>query len=117
MSTSQILDNLSNDVEELVGKLGSDLSPEVRELRDRLGQGIEESRRSAARVGTDATSALRNYAGVADEYIHDSPWIAIGAAAAAAAGIFDAWNISHELRKTDWSIDAGRQATGGQTAR
>ncbi len=84
MSKSRILENLSNDVEELLGKLGSDLSPEVRELRDRLGKGIAETRQSADRAAAEANSALRNYAGVADEYIHDSPWIAIGTAAATA---------------------------------
>ncbi len=84
MSKARILENLSNDVEELLGKLGSDLSPEVRELRDRLGKGLEQTRKSAARVGAEANSALRNYAGVADDYIHDSPWIAIGTAAATA---------------------------------
>jgi ElaB/YqjD/DUF883 family membrane-anchored ribosome-binding protein len=84
MSKSQILDNLSNDVEELLGKLGSDLSPEVRELRERLGKGIAETRKSAARAGAEANSALAKYAGVAVEYIQDSPWVAIGTAAAAA---------------------------------
>ena len=84
MSKARILNNLSNDVEELLGKLGSDLSPEVRELRDRLGEGLAETRKSAARAGAAANSALQGYADAADEYIHDSPWIAIGAAAAAA---------------------------------
>ena len=84
MSKSEILANLSNDVEELLGKLGSDLSPEVRELRDRLGKGIAETRKSAARAGAEAGSAMKNYAVVADDYIHDSPWIAVGTAAAAA---------------------------------
>ena len=84
MSKSQILANLTNDVEDLLGKLGSDLSPEVRELRDRLGKGIAETKKSAARAGAEANSVLRNYADVADDYIHDSPWLAVGAAAAAA---------------------------------
>ncbi|MEP6547827.1 MAG: DUF883 domain-containing protein [Gammaproteobacteria bacterium] len=87
MSKSQILTNLTNDVEDLLGKLGSDLSPDVRDLRDRLGKGIAETRKSAARVGAQASSAVRNYAVVADDYIHDSPWIALGTAAAAAGVI------------------------------
>jgi len=103
MSKSQILATLSNDVEELLGKLGNDLSPEVRELRDRLGKGIAETRKSAARAGADASSAMKNYAIVADDYIHDSPWVAIGTAAAAAGIVgFIAGNLFASNRR-GWS--------------
>jgi ElaB/YqjD/DUF883 family membrane-anchored ribosome-binding protein len=84
MAKSKILENLTADVEELLGKLGSDLSPEVRELRDRLDRGIAATKKSATRAGAEAGSVLQNYAGAADDYIHDSPWVAVGTAAAAA---------------------------------
>ena len=104
MSKSQILDNLSNDVEELLGRLGSDLSPEVRELRDRLGKGIAETRKSAARASAEANSVLNKYAGVADEYIHDSPWIAIGTAAAAAGIIGFIAGSSFASNRRGWNF-------------
>lgn len=104
MSRSQILDNLTNDVEDLLGKLGSDVSPEVRELRDRLGNGIAERRRSAARAAAEASSVLKNYVALADDYIHDSPWLAIGTAAAAAGVIgFIAGNLLTSNRR-GWSL-------------
>ncbi len=100
MSKSQILANLSNDVEELLGKLGSDLTPEVRELRARLGKGLEQTRKSVARAGAEAESSLKNYAVLANDTIHDSPWVALGAAAAAAGIIgFIAGNLFASNRR------------------
>lgn len=87
MSNEQILDDLTNDVEELLGKLGTDQRPEIRDLRERLGKTIADTKSAIAQAGKDASETLKNYAVSVDDYVHDSPWLAIGTAAAAAAAL------------------------------
>jgi ElaB/YqjD/DUF883 family membrane-anchored ribosome-binding protein len=59
MSNAQIADNVTNDVEET----------------------------AIAKAAKNASETLKNYAVTVDDYVHDSPWLAIGTAAAAAAAL------------------------------
>ena len=87
MNNPQILDDLTNDVDELLGKLGTDQGPEIRDLRDRVARTIAETKSAISQAGKDAGETLKNYAVSVDDYVHDSPWLAIGTAAAAAAAL------------------------------
>lgn len=87
MSNTQSLDNLTTDVEELLGKLGSDPRPEIRDLRERLNQTIAKTKSAVAQAASQAGDTLKDYAVSVDDYVHDSPWVAIGTAAATAAAL------------------------------
>jgi ElaB/YqjD/DUF883 family membrane-anchored ribosome-binding protein len=84
MKKAKILRELANDAELLLGKLGDDQSQEVRDLRDRLDRSLSEAKDAVADVRTQANEAIKNYAVTVDDYVHDSPWIALGTAVAAA---------------------------------
>jgi ElaB/YqjD/DUF883 family membrane-anchored ribosome-binding protein len=84
MNQAKILDELTNDVEELLDKLGGNQSPEVRDLRDRLGKTITETRNGLARAKSQVNEFVKDYAVSVDDYVHDSPWVALGTAVATA---------------------------------
>ncbi len=87
MSKTETIDNLTNDVEELLGKLGPDQRPEVRDLRDRLDRTMAQTKRAVAQAAAQAGDTIKNYAVSVDDYVHDSPWLAVGTAAATAAAL------------------------------
>jgi ElaB/YqjD/DUF883 family membrane-anchored ribosome-binding protein len=84
MNQAKILSELANDVEDLLDKLRDNQSPEVHDLRHRLDKTITDTRNGLARVKSQASEIMRNSAGSVDDYVHDSPWVALGTAVAAA---------------------------------
>lgn len=84
MKKAKILRELADDAELLLGKLGDDQSQEVRELRERLTKSLGEAKNAAVDAKTQANEAIKNYVATVDDYVHGSPWIALGTAVAAA---------------------------------
>ncbi len=84
MNQAHILSELTADVEDLLGRLADNDSPEIRELRDRLDSTIAETRGALARVKSQASGLMKDYALSVDDYVHDSPWVALGTAVATA---------------------------------
>jgi len=74
--------NLVADVEDLVKKVANVGDAEVARVRAR----VEKTLASAKTAAAESASTVRNYAGQAsartDEYVHESPWTAVGLAAA-----------------------------------
>ena len=84
MKKAKLLRDLSNDAELLLDKLGNDQSQEVRDLRERLNRTLSEAKEVMADAQSRANEAIKNYAVSVDDYVHDSPWVALGTAVAAA---------------------------------
>jgi ElaB/YqjD/DUF883 family membrane-anchored ribosome-binding protein len=87
MNKSQQLQHLTNDVEDLLGKVASDQSPQVQELRSRVSQSIESAKSALSRADTAALDTLKQVASSADDYVRDNPWVAIGVIAGVAASL------------------------------
>ena len=84
MNQARILSELTHDVEDLLGRLADNQSPEIRDLRDRLDRTIAETRNGLTQVKSQATEFMKNSAASVDDYVHDSPWVALGTAVATA---------------------------------
>jgi ElaB/YqjD/DUF883 family membrane-anchored ribosome-binding protein len=84
MNQARILSELTHDVEDLLGRLADNQSPEIRDLRDRLDRTIAETRNGLTQVKSQASEFMKNYAASVDDYVHDSPWVALGTAVATA---------------------------------
>jgi ElaB/YqjD/DUF883 family membrane-anchored ribosome-binding protein len=84
---SQELQQLTENVEGLLGKVADDQSPHLQELRTRASQTIQSAKTAVSRADTVALDALKNAAGSAEDYIRENPWVAIGVIAGAAASL------------------------------
>ena len=84
MNQARILSELTRDVEDLLGRLADNQSPEIRDLRDRLDRTIAETRNGMMQVKSQASEFMKNSAASVDDYVHDSPWVALGTAVATA---------------------------------
>jgi ElaB/YqjD/DUF883 family membrane-anchored ribosome-binding protein len=75
--------NLVADVEDLIKKVAHVDNAEIAEMRAKVEKTLSRAKAAAG----DSVASMREYARdatrVTDEYVHDSPWAAIGIAAAA----------------------------------
>ncbi|HEY2685941.1 MAG TPA: DUF883 family protein [Steroidobacteraceae bacterium] len=80
MDKFKAMSDLVADAEELLVKLGNSASPEVKALRDKVEQSIDDMKsqvRSKVRIGADAAQELG--ANIV-EYAQENPWVAAAAA-------------------------------------
>lgn len=87
MNKSQELQQLTDHVEDLLGKVADDQSPHLQELRTRVKQTIQSAKTAISRADTVALDALKNAANSADDYVRENPWVAIGVIAGVAASL------------------------------
>ena len=100
MKKATLLRDLTNDAELLLDRLGNDSSQEVRDMRERLNKTLSEAKEVIANGQSQANEAIKNYAVSVDDYVHDSPWIAMGTAVAAAGVMgFLAGSLLHNNRR------------------
>lgn len=78
---SQTVSSTQGEMERLVGDLRSllaskdlDSIPEIRQLRQRLDDGVHSMRAAAVRAAQDAAEQAKEAARSADRYAHDEPW-------------------------------------------
>ena len=62
-----------------------DAVPEIRQLRERLDDGMHAVRQSAMNAAQEAARQAKEAALAADRYAHDEPWRVAGAALAVGA--------------------------------
>ena len=91
-SASETISNAQGELERLVGDLRSLLAskdldgiPEIKQLRQRLDDGMHSVRDSAMRAAQDAAAQAKEAAAAADRYAHDEPWRVASAALAVGA--------------------------------
>jgi len=73
MNKSQELQQLTENVEGLLGKVADDQSPHLQELRNRVSQTIRSAKTAVSRADTVALDALKNVASSADDYVREKP--------------------------------------------
>jgi ElaB/YqjD/DUF883 family membrane-anchored ribosome-binding protein len=71
------LGELTDEVEGLLDKIKNLDLPNVQALKEKVARGIRSTRAAVA----DAGESVKNAAIATDDYVHDSPWVAIGIAA------------------------------------
>lgn len=91
-SKTETPDTTQSELERLVGDLRNLLSskdldgiPEIKQLRQRLDEGVQSVRDATVRAAQDAAQQARDAARAADRYAHDEPWRVASAALAVGA--------------------------------
>lgn len=84
-TTQSELERLVGDLRNLVSSKDLDGIPEIKQLRQRLDDGIHSARDSAVRAAQEAAQQAREAARKADAYAHDEPWRVASAALAVGA--------------------------------
>ncbi|QNP48942.1 glycine zipper domain-containing protein [Diaphorobacter aerolatus] len=81
-------------IEQLLSDLGSLLSskeldsiPQIRDVRERLSDGVGRVRDTVAHAAEETATRTRDAARVSNEYAHEEPWRVAGAALAVGAVI------------------------------
>ncbi len=74
--------NLIADVEDLVKKIANVGDAEVARVRARVERTLETAKSAAARSASTAREYANQAGARTDEYVHESPWTAVGLAAA-----------------------------------
>ena len=69
------------DAEELMQATANQTEGKVAELRDRINENLREARHRLADAEAAIREKTREVARATDDYVHEHPWSAIGAAA------------------------------------
>jgi ElaB/YqjD/DUF883 family membrane-anchored ribosome-binding protein len=72
------LNQLVDDAEELLIKLADVENPQIRELRERVDQGIRHTKAALLARGEEADGQVVDFAQAVDDYVRDYPWLALG---------------------------------------
>ena len=75
------LKNLVADAEELLKATASQAGEKVAEARQKIGQSLIEGRKALADAEKTLLKKSKEAAEVADDYVRDNPWSAVGMAA------------------------------------
>lgn len=81
-TTQGELEKLVSDLRGLLASKDLDGVPEIKQLRQRLDDGVQSVRDATVRAAQDAAQQARDAASAADRYAHDEPWRVAGAALA-----------------------------------
>jgi ElaB/YqjD/DUF883 family membrane-anchored ribosome-binding protein len=95
---------LSNEAENLIGKLGNIQTPDGQALRGRVSQAYESAKATITDAGEGAADAIKNAMVSADDYVHENPWVAIGVVAGVAGAVgFLAGLVAAPRKRYFWS--------------
>ena len=75
-------ERVMDDINALIGAGGAKVDGEVAAVRERLRQRLDDTRRRIGDLQHEGVERARRAARHTDEYVHDHPWHAVGAAAA-----------------------------------
>ena len=81
------LKKLIADIEDVLARAGHVSDEDVASLREALRQKLATAKAGLVAGGQRISQTARTAASTADEYVHRSPWQAIGIAAAAGAAV------------------------------
>ncbi|MCZ2104714.1 MAG: DUF883 family protein [Burkholderiales bacterium] len=84
-TTQSELERLVGDLRKLMASKELDGIPEIKQLRQRLDEGVQSVRDATVRAAQDAADRAMDAARTADRYAHDEPWRVASAALAVGA--------------------------------
>ena len=76
MRTARNLNQLVTDVEELLARLDDEHGPQLDELRSRVEKTLSQAKAVLSKRGKTSAANVRQYAGIADDYITAYPRMA-----------------------------------------
>lgn len=76
--------DLLTDIEDLVREATSLTGEDLHQAREKFTARLNDARVAAQTMGDDLLQQARQTAGEANEYVHEKPWMVIGAGVAAA---------------------------------
>ncbi len=82
-NASSELHNFIADIEDLVGQATSMTGEDLNKVKAKLSARLSEAKESATEMGGMLSQRARNTAASTNNYVHEQPWKAIGAGAAA----------------------------------
>lgn len=85
MNTETRIADLVDASGELLAQVADEKGPDIEALRHRLANGIAGAKRYLASTAQEAGEQIKDTAVAVDDYVHDSPWVAVGIAATVAA--------------------------------
>jgi ElaB/YqjD/DUF883 family membrane-anchored ribosome-binding protein len=80
-ATSSEIKSLIADVEDLVAKIADLNDADVIKVRSKVQNAIASAKESIADSADTLRQQAQRVAGTADDFVHDSPWLAVGIAA------------------------------------
>lgn len=84
-ATRDDLEKLVEDLRDLLANKELDAVPEIKQLRERLDEGVQTVREATVRAAQDALEQAREASRAADRYARDEPWHLASAALAVGA--------------------------------
>jgi ElaB/YqjD/DUF883 family membrane-anchored ribosome-binding protein len=69
------------DIDSLLGAGGAKVEGEVKAIRDRLRERLDDTRRRISDLQYEGIESARRAARHTDEYVHEHPWQAVGVGA------------------------------------
>jgi ElaB/YqjD/DUF883 family membrane-anchored ribosome-binding protein len=85
MNTDTRIERLVDASDELLTHLADEKGAEIQALRNRLIKTTQDIKRSLTIAAGRAGEQIKDSAVAVDDYVHESPWVAIGIAATVAA--------------------------------
>jgi ElaB/YqjD/DUF883 family membrane-anchored ribosome-binding protein len=73
LNTSRKFEQLITDVEELLARLDDEHGPQFDKLRDRIETTMSQAKAALTKQGNSTAAQVRQYAGMADDYITGYP--------------------------------------------
>jgi ElaB/YqjD/DUF883 family membrane-anchored ribosome-binding protein len=86
-ATHSEISNLIADIEEVLGKAAHVVDVDVSKLRDSLRHKLAAAKAGLTEGGRKLTRAASSTATATDDYVHASPWQAMGIAAVAGVAV------------------------------
>jgi ElaB/YqjD/DUF883 family membrane-anchored ribosome-binding protein len=80
-AASSEIKNLIADVEELMARIADMKDADVVRVRSKVQRAVDATKQSLAEGADAIRQQAQNVANTADDYVHDSPWQAVGIAA------------------------------------
>jgi ElaB/YqjD/DUF883 family membrane-anchored ribosome-binding protein len=75
------LQQVIHDAEEVLKVMAGQTGQEAEKLRSRMDSRLQQARQDVKRLQQQATEQVRHACHSTDEFVHDHPWAAAGAAA------------------------------------
>jgi ElaB/YqjD/DUF883 family membrane-anchored ribosome-binding protein len=87
MENLRSMNQLVNEAEDLLAKLGKSTNPEVRQLRDKVESSIEDMKGVLSNQAQAGMDKIREATKSVVEYVQENPWIAVASATAVAVAL------------------------------
>jgi ElaB/YqjD/DUF883 family membrane-anchored ribosome-binding protein len=87
MNSSETMDQLVSDAEELLSRLRDVSNPEIQKLRAKVESGIAEAKHTATEQVQLGAERLRQVTDSVVSYVQENPWVAVAAGTAIAVAL------------------------------